>query len=72
MSILNCRNRLAAAIRLRPVECRRLTKAALGNLRSQRPVHLDSVAQRTDAAFGDVFGVPPIVTRWAIVDPGPF
>jgi len=32
----------------------------------------DSVEKLADASFGDVFGGPRTITRWAIVDPGPF
>ena len=32
----------------------------------------DSVEKLADTAFGDLFGGPRTITRWAIVDPGPF
>jgi len=39
---------------------------------SEGPELADSVEKLADASFGDVFGGPRTITRWAIVDPGPF
>ena len=40
--------------------------------RRDSPQLADSVEELADASFGDVFGGPRTITRWAIVDPGPF
>jgi hypothetical protein len=51
----------------------------LAAAKAARPVCLSDglepayfVEKLADVAFGDVFGGPPTITRWAIVDPGPF
>jgi len=37
----------------------------------ERLLMADSVEKLADGSFGDVFGGPRTITRWAIVDPGP-
>jgi hypothetical protein len=51
-----------------PALLRKLT----GGTRSERTKPTDSVEKLADASLGNVFGGPRTITRWAIVDPGPF